>query len=165
MTPLNEKQAIPEKTMAGRWGLLALRLMVGFGFAAHGYAKLARGPEMFAALVQAMGLPAPDALAWATVLFELLGGIMLMAGAFVLPLSVPLAVVMLTAMFGVHFRFGFSSIKLKAITPDGAVFGPPGYELNLLYIAALIALALAPASPLSIDAWLAERRAHRARPL
>lgn len=37
----------------------------------HGYAKLARGPEDFAHILHALGMPAPDLLAWATVLVEL----------------------------------------------------------------------------------------------
>ena len=41
-----------------------------------------------------------------------------------------------------HLRYGFSSIRLKALTSAGAEFGPVGYELNLLYIAALLTLAL-----------------------
>ena len=36
-------------TAKNAWALVPLRLVVGFGFAAHGYAKLARGPESFAA--------------------------------------------------------------------------------------------------------------------
>ena len=136
------------------WALVPLRLVVGFGFAAHGYAKLARGPESFAAILHVMGIPAPGIMAWATSLLELLGGISLMLGAYVLPLSLPLSVVMLTAMFGVHFRYGFSSIRLKAVTPSGAVFGPVGYEINLLYIAALVADALAGPGRLSVDDWL-----------
>jgi putative oxidoreductase len=144
---------------ARRWVLVPLRLVVGFGFAAHGYAKLARGPESFAVILAAMGVPAPVPMAWMTSLLELLGGAALMLGAFVAPLSVPLAVVMATAMVGVHLRYGFSSIRLQALTANGAVFGPVGYELNLLYLAALVALALGGASPLSIDRWRAERRA------
>jgi putative oxidoreductase len=108
------------------WGLVPLRLVVGFGFAAHGYAKLARGPGSFAAILKAMGIPAPGLMAWATSLLELLGGISLMLGAFVLPLSVPLLAVMVTALFGVHFRYGFSSIRLLAFSASGAVFGPVG---------------------------------------
>ena len=134
-----------------RWALVPLRLVVGFGFAAHGYAKLARGPENFAAIIGAMGIPAPGLMAWVTSLLELLGGIALMLGAYVVPISVPLMAVMATALFGVHFRYGFSSIRLQAITPSGAVFGPIGYELNLLYIAALLALASSGPSPLSLD--------------
>jgi putative oxidoreductase len=81
-----------------------------------------------------------------------------MLGAFVLPLSVPLVVIMATAIFTVHWRYGFSSIKLRGIGASGAEFGPIGYELKLLYIAALLTLALSSPSPLSIDRWLAARK-------
>jgi putative oxidoreductase len=145
-------------TAKNAWALLPLRLVVGFGFAAHGYAKLARGPESFAAILHVMEIPAPGLMAWATSLLELLGGISLMLGAYVLPLSLPLSVVMLTAMFGVHFRYGFSSIRLQAFSASGAVFGPVGYELNLLYVAALLVLAVCGPSPVSVDRWLCNRK-------
>jgi len=145
-------------TAKNAWALVPLRLLVGFGFAAHGYAKLARGPENFAAILQAIGIPAPGLMAWATSLLEFLGGILLMLGAYVLPLSLPLSVVMVTAMFGVHFRYGFSSIRLQAFGASGAVFGPVGYELNLLYVAALMVLALSGPSPVSVDRWLCNRK-------
>jgi len=140
------------------WALVPLRLVVGFGFAAHGYAKLARGPESFAAILHAMGIPAPGLMAWTTSLLEFLGGISLMVGAYVLPVSLPLSVVMVTAIFGVHWRYGFSSIRLQALSGTGAVFGPVGYELNLLYVAALVVLALGGPSPVSVDRWLCNRK-------
>ena len=84
--------------------------------------------------------------------------ISLMAGAFVLPLTVPLAAIMLTALFTVHFRYGFSSVVLKGVTASGAQFGPVGYELNLLYIAGLLTLAISGAGALSIDASLNRRK-------
>jgi len=84
-----------------------------------------------------------------------------MLGAYVLPLSLPLSVVMVTAMFGVHFRYGFSSIRLQALSASGAVFGPVGYELNLLYVAALLVLALCGPSPVSVDRWLYNRKGER----
>lgn len=142
----------------GGWPLLPLRLLVGYGFAAHGYAKLARGPANFAVILAAIGVPLPEPIAWITTLLELLGGVALVLGAAVALLSVPLVIVMLTAMFGVHLRYGFSSIRLKGFGPLGAEFGPVGYELNLLYIAGLIVLALSAASPLSFDRWWASRR-------
>jgi putative oxidoreductase len=145
-------------TAKNAWALVPLRLVVGFGFAAHGYAKLARGPESFAAILHAMGMPAPGLMAWATSLLEFLGGISLMLGAYVLPLSLPLSIVMVTALFGVHFRYGFSSIRLQAFSASGAVFGPVGYELNLLYVAALFVLALCGPSPASVDRWLRNRK-------
>lgn len=141
-----------------RWALLPLRLLVGYGFAAHGVAKLTRGPAAFADILAAMGVPAPVPTAWVTSLLELAGGIAVMCGAAVAPLSVPLIAVMLTAMFGVHARYGFSSIRLKSLSAAGAVFGPVGYELNLLYIAALVTLALAGTSPFSIDRWIGDWR-------
>jgi putative oxidoreductase len=140
------------------WGILPLRLMVGFGFAAHGYAKLSRGPEHYATILIALGIPHPHLMAWVTSLLELAGGVLIMAGAFVAPLSLPLAVVMLTAMFQVHFPYGFSSIRLKAVTAAGAQFGPVGYEIDLLYIAGLATLALFGAGRLSVDRLLERRR-------
>jgi putative oxidoreductase len=132
--------------------------MVGFGFAAHGLAKLGRGPEQFAVILQALGVPLPNLAAWVTSLLELGGGLCLMAGLAVVPLAAPLAMVMLTAMFGVHLRYGFSSIRLEALTPVGAKFGPIGYELNLLYLSGLLALGLGGAGPASLDVVLARRR-------
>lgn len=142
------------------WCLLPLRLVVGFGFASHGYAKLSRGPEDFAVILGALHVPAPHFMAWATAILECGGGIAVMAGAFVALLSVPLIAVMLTAIATVHLQYGFSSVRLKAVTPAGAEFGPIGYELNLLYIAALVGLALSGPGIFSVDAWRARRRSH-----
>lgn len=141
------------KTSTTEWALLPIRLIIGFGFAAHGYAKLSRGPENFAGILASIGVPAPHLTAWVTSLLEFVGGVSVMAGAFVVPLSLPLAAVMLTAMFSVHYQYGFSSVRLKAVTPAGAEFGPVGYELNLLYIAGLLALALGGSGRLSVDSF------------
>jgi putative oxidoreductase len=145
------------KMISGKgWALLPLRLMIGFGFAAHGYAKLSRGPEDFAAILTSIGVSQPRLMAWVTSLLELMGGISVMAGAFVVPLSLPLAAVVLTAMFSVHVQYGFSSVRLKAVTAAGAEFGPIGYEMNLLYLAGLVTLALGGPGRLSIGDWLAQ---------
>src|SRR5690348_15231382 len=127
---------------AGGWTLLPLRVLIGFGFAAHGYAKLSRGPANFAGILGAIGVPHPLFMAWFTSLVELFGGIAMIVGACVLALTLPLTIVMLTAMFSVHLQYGFSSVRLKAITPSGAQFGPIGIEMNLLYIVGLLTLAL-----------------------
>jgi hypothetical protein len=37
------------------WFAIPLRLIIGFGFMQHGYAKLARGPDSFIDIVHAMG--------------------------------------------------------------------------------------------------------------
>jgi len=124
----------------------------------HGYAKLLKGPEAFVSILHALGVPAPHLMAWLTILTELLGGLSVLLGALVAQISVPMAAVLLVAMFSVHWRYGFSSIKLVAVTPAGAKFGPPGYECDLLYLACLVALVLLGSGPLSIDAVLARKR-------
>jgi putative oxidoreductase len=144
-----------------RWAPLLLRLIVGYGFAVHGIAKLSRGPGSFAGILQAIGVPAPHLMAWVTILSELLGGIAIGTGAFVTIFSIPLAVILLVAIFTVHLPYGFSSIKLIAVTQAGAQFGPPGYECNLLYLAALVALVLGGAGPLAVDAWLKRNKTSR----
>ena len=135
------------------WAVVPLRLLIGFGFAAHGVAKLSRGPEKFAEILTALGVPLPHVMAWVTSLTELIGGVLVMVGAFVLPVSVPLTIVMLTAMFTVHLRYGFSAIKLLSANTAGAKFGPPGYEVDLLYIVGLLTLVLAGPGPFSVDEW------------
>ena len=89
---------------------------------------------------------------------EILGGLAILAGAFVALVSVPLIVMMLVAMFTVHLRYGFSAINTIGLTAYGPQFGPPGYEVNLLYIAGLLALILGGAGPLSIDGFLTGKK-------
>jgi putative oxidoreductase len=137
-------------------------LIVGFGFMEHGFAKLAKGPDAFANILQAMRVPGPHFMAWSTILVEILGGLAVILGAFVALASVPMAAVLLVAMFTVHLPYGFSSIKLTAITATGAQFGPPGYEVDLLYLACLAALVLGGPGPLAIDGLIRRRRKVRA---
>lgn len=136
----------------GYFAPLPLRLIVGYGFMSHGYSKLAHGPEHFAIILQALGVPSSELMAWATIAVELLGGFAVLIGAGVPLASVPMIIVLLTAIFTVHLPFGFNSVKLLAVTPEGPKFGPVGYEVNLLYIACLVALVLTGTGPLSVDA-------------
>lgn len=97
-------------------------------------------------------------MAWATILIELLGGLAVLLGAFVPLASLPMAAVLLVAMFTVHLPYGFSSINLRAVTAAGAQFGPPGYECDLLYLACLAALVLGGSGVFSIDGFIASRK-------
>ena len=142
---------LPHRPEIARWAPLPLRLIVGLGFMQHGTAKLARGPDVFAAILHAIGVPAPHVMAWATIVIELLGGFAVLIGAFVSVASIPMAAVLLVAVFTVQLPYGFSSIKLIGVTAAGAQFGPPGYETNLLYLACLVALVLGGSGPLAID--------------
>ena len=119
----------------------------------HGYAKLARGPEAFAAILHALNVPAPHFIAWLTTLTELVGGAAVLLGAFIPLVSLPMAAVLLVAMLTVHLPYGFSSIKLLSVTSGRAQFGPPGYELDLVYLACLAALVIGGSGPLSLNAY------------
>lgn len=140
-----------------RWAPILLRLIVGYGFMEHGLAKLARGADSFTTILGEIGTPDPQAMAWATILIEVIGGLAILLGAFVPVVSVPMAVVLLVAMFTVHLPYGFSSIKLLAVTAGGAQFGPPGYETDLLYLACLAVLVMAGPGPFAIDNLIRNR--------
>lgn len=140
------------------WTAIPLRLIVGYGFMEHGLAKFAKGPEWFATILQALHVPFPHLMAWLTLLVEIFGGAAVLTGAFIRLASIPMAMVLLTAMFSVHLRYGFSSIKLMAITPAGARLGPAGIEPDLLYLACLTALAIGGPGPFAIDNIFASMR-------
>ena len=140
------------------WYAIPLRLIVGFGFTEHGYAKIARGPEKYALILDALGVPAPNLLAWVTILVELFGGLAVLLGAFIPLASIPMTIVLLVAIFTVHVPNGFSSIKLLSVDAAGAHFGQPGYETPLLYLAALASLVLGGPGPLALDRILLARR-------
>jgi putative oxidoreductase len=115
------------------YAAVPLRLIVGYGFLAHGLSKWQKGPEAFAG-----------------------AGIAFLIGAFVSLVSIPAIILLLVAIFTVHLPYGFSSIKLLSVSNGRAQFGPPGYECNLLYIACILALAMSDPTPWSVDQ-------HRAR--
>jgi putative oxidoreductase len=145
-----------------RWAAFPLRLIVGYGFMVHGYAKVMTGADHFAASLQALGVPASHAMAWLTIVFELLGGLAVLAGAWIPLVSLPLSAILLVAAITVHLPYGFSSIKLRQVTAAGPQFGPPGYETDLLYLAALATLVLGGSGPLALDDTVARRRGHAA---
>jgi putative oxidoreductase len=144
--------------MLHRWAPVPLRLIVGYGFIVHGFAKLSRGPDTFAAVLDTLGVPLPHLFAWLTTLVELVGGSAILVGAFVPYASVPMAIVLLTALLTVHLPYGFFSVKLVEVTAHVTKFGPVGYEVILLYLAGLAALVAGGAGPFSIDAWRAARK-------
>ena len=149
---------LPGRFPIARWAPIPLRLIVGFGFMEHGFAKLSKGPDAFAAILHALAVPAPHFMAWVTIVTELVGGLAILLGAFVSLVSLPMVVLLLVAIFTVHLPYGFSSIKLMAVTAAGAQFGPPGYECDLFYLACLAALVLGGSGPLGIDGLLRKWR-------
>jgi putative oxidoreductase len=136
------------------WYALPLRLIIGYGFMEHGYAKLARGPDSFTSILHAIGTPAPALLAWTTIFVELLGGLAVLLGVLIPLASIPMAAVLLVAIVTVHLPNGFSSIKLLSVDASGSHFGQPGYETDLLYLASLLALVIGGSGPIALDQLL-----------
>jgi putative oxidoreductase len=141
-----------------QWAPLFLRLIIGYGFMAHGWAKLSRGPAGFEKLLTQVGVPFPHITSWVSPLVELFGGLAILLGISVSITAIPLIVTMLVAMFTVQINYGFSTVKTIGLTPQGPLFGPPGYEINLLYIAGLISLILTGSGVFSVDALRVKSR-------
>ena len=124
-------------------GLLALRLVVGLGFAAHGSQKLfgafgGRGIDGTAEFFEKLGLRPGQAQAWFAGTTELCGGLAIAFG-FVTPFAAAgLIAVMTAAVLTVHGKNGFF------ITEQG-------YEYNLVLIAVMFALAGIGAGEWSLD--------------
>lgn len=131
---------------------LLLRLIIGFGYMAHGWAKLSRGPAGFEKLLIQTGVPFPHFTSWLVPFTELFGGLAILLGVFVTLISIPLIITQFVALFTVQIKYGFSSVNTIGLTPNGPIFGPPGFEINLLYIAGLLSLILTGAGIFSIDA-------------
>ncbi len=139
-----------------KWAPLPLRLILGFGFAYHGFPKLfsAEGHRMFVGMLQGIGVPAPGATAWLVGIVEFAGGLALIAGAFVAVVSGLGILNMLVALFTVHLGSGFNFLNITGMGESGPLFGMPGYEVNLLYIAGFVALILMGAGAASVDGSL-----------
>ena len=160
--PLEERHSNPfpflSRASVSRWAPIPPRLIVGYGFMQHGFAKLSKGPEAFAAILHAIGVAVPHLMAWLTILIELVGGFAVLLGALIPLVSLPMAAVLLVAIFTVHLPYGFSSIKLTGVIAGRAQFGAPGYECDLLYLACLAALVIGGSGPLAIDGFLKRKR-------
>jgi putative oxidoreductase len=139
--------------LGGTWSQLALRLMVGYGFIWHGYAKLGN-PAGFANVLHNLGVPGSHLMAWLTILTEIGGGLAVLLGVGIRLASIPMLAVLVVAMVTVHGSYGFSAVKLVSVTPEGIKFGPVGIELNLLYGACLVALVLGGPGPYALGALL-----------
>ncbi|MDQ0662330.1 putative oxidoreductase [Arthrobacter ulcerisalmonis] len=129
--------------------LAALRIVLGFLFAAHGWQKF---NEWTIAGTQAsfakMGIPAADLMAPAIAALELAGGIALILGILTRVVAALLVLDMLGALVLVHAAAGVFAAK-------------GGYELVLLLAAAAFTLALTGAGRLSLDRALFGRSKSR----
>ena len=141
-----------------QWAPLFIRLIIGYGAMVHGWAKLSRGPAGFEKLLVQIGVPLPHFTSWVVPFTELISGLAILTGAFVSIAAIPLIFTMLVAMFSIHIHYGFSSVNTIGLTSNGPVFGPPGYEINLLYIAGLLSIMLTGAGIFSVDSLIIHRK-------
>lgn len=120
-------------------GLTALRIVVGFIFAAHGWQKFFEWTiEGTQAGFVEMGIPMASVTAPIVATLELVGGIALMLGIFTRPVAVLLTINMLVALVLVHLPFGIFVEN-------------NGIELVLLLGTASAAIALAGPGRISLD--------------
>ncbi len=121
---------------------LALRLVVGFLYAFHGYPEVfpKASPSGGEKMLVSIGVPFPLFFARIIGLLELAGGLALMAGF----LTRVFAVLLFAHMTAVVFLSIFRLKKPYSI----------GYELDMLLLASLFALATIGGGSLSVDALL-----------
>ena len=132
---------------------IPLRLVLGFGFLVHGYPKLftAEGNEGFVAMLSGIGVPAPGLSSYLIGAFEFFGGILLILGVGVRLISLLGAAEMAFAAATVHWAAGFNFMNVTGVTETGEMlFGLPGYEVNLLYVAGFVSLLISGAGALSL---------------
>ncbi len=129
------------------------RFILGFGFVYHGFPKLflPGEREAFVGMLGTIGVPQPGVMAWAVGALEFVGGLALIAGAFVVIFGSLLTLNMLVAIFTVHLPQGFNFMHITGMTETGPTFGMPGYEVPLLYVAGLLVLVFGGAGALSVD--------------
>jgi len=113
------------------FGILVLRLVIGGTFVMHGGQKLfglfgGNGVAEFGRSLQYLQIPMPQIMAYVVGGTEFFGGILLILGLFTQCAAALLSVVMLVAIFKVHWGAGF--------------FSPRGFEFPLVLLAGCVCL-------------------------
>jgi len=114
------------------FGMFLLRVVVGFVFMAHGWAKI-QGMEGTIGFFASLGL-APF-LAYLVAWVEFLGGVALLIGVYSRLAGYLLAIVMVFAIFMLKIKMGFLG----------------GYEFDLTLLVALLAIAWSGSGPYSVS--------------
>jgi len=91
-----------------------------------------------------MGMPFPTLNAYMAASTEMAGVFLLASGLFTRLISIPLMVVMLVAIFTVHFANGFEA-------------GNNGYEIPLYYLLMLLTLFIYGAGRFSLDSLISKK--------
>jgi putative oxidoreductase len=121
-----------------KWGMLPLRIVVGFVFLMHGAQKLlVFGPAGTADIMGKLGLPLPLVSATIVIAVELLGGLAILLGVFARLAGALLAFEMVIAILVARVHGGF--------------FAPYGYEFELTLLGACLTFALNGPGRMSVD--------------
>jgi putative oxidoreductase len=128
------------------YGILLLRVVFGLALAAHGSQKLfgwfgGHGLRGTAGFFGQLGFRAPLAMAALAGLAELGGGLLFAFGLATPLAAFAIAVVMLNAIWAVHWPKGFWNTN-------------GGYEMNLFVLATAVAIAVTGAGGFSLDSWI-----------
>jgi len=128
-------------------GPLFMRIGVGVVFAWHGWLKFDGGVGNFAGFLGTLNVPAPEVVAWLTVIAEGVGGLLLIVGLLTRYVSLSLIAVMIGAILTVKVDVGF-------IVQNGA-----GAELDVALLAGLFGLLFIGAGRLALDAVIGRKSA------
>ncbi|MEZ5428407.1 MAG: DoxX family protein [Pyrinomonadaceae bacterium] len=116
-----------------KYAWILLRIVAASLMLIHGVARIYLGTvDDFGEFLALKEFPLGFYLAWAITLFEIVGGILLLIGRFVAPLSLVFAVHLFAGILLVHLKEGWFVV--------GA--GRNGAEYSVLLIAVFIALSL-----------------------
>ena len=124
--------------------LLFLRLILAYGFYSPAMMKL-KDINAIGGWFESMGYPLPYISAYMAAITEGLGVILLILGLGTRIITVPLMLVMLVAVFSVHYANGFAA-------------GDNGYEIPLYYLLMLFTLFVMGSGRISVDHILRKLR-------
>jgi putative oxidoreductase len=131
------------------WGLAVLRVVIGFAFLMHGWQKLFQfGLAGVTAAFGQMGAPLPELTAPLVAVLEFAGGVALLVGLGTRWVAALLAIDMIAAILIAHLPHGF--------------FPPQGFEIPLLLLGGVVALALAGPGAFALDRLITRSRQHAA---
>jgi putative oxidoreductase len=144
-------------------GLLLLRLSGVLLLGLHGWDKLSSFAigegDGFVAAVARMGFPLPLVWAWAAVLAESVGALLLAVGLFTRTAAVGAAATMAVAAFLVHraLEQGLNFLGLREVSPEQLQkWGNP--ELPLLYLIVFLAIALLGPGQIALDRFVSRKK-------
>ena len=142
MFPIDLLDPLPEAI--ARHALLPLRIVLGVIMFDSGMGKWRRGIAGTGRWFEGLGLPSPHALACIVASNETVCGVLLVIGLFT-PFAAAAITVNMTAAAWVQ------RTRVHAPFQGGDV---QGYELDVIFAAAALTLAIAGAGPLSLDGLL-----------